>query len=89
MILTDGAKSNVNVKATGSVNTDPPSCDQIVEGVESQLTCSVAVETEPVYLGPCEPGTSVTLEGVVWYEGDSGESLFSIITCEINPVLLD
>ena len=28
--------------------------------------------TEPENLGPCEPGTSVNLEGIVWHETDTG-----------------
>jgi len=28
--------------------------------------------TEPEILGPCEPGTSVNLEGIVWHETDTG-----------------
>lgn len=33
---------------------------------------SVGTITEPDCLGPCEPGTSVTLEGIVWHETESG-----------------
>lgn len=29
---------------------------------------SISTMTEPDCLGPCEPGTSVTLEGIVWHE---------------------
>ena len=29
--------------------------------------------TEPDCLGPLDPGTSVTLEGIVWHETDGGE----------------
>lgn len=36
--------------------------------------CSVAVSTEPECLGPCEPGTSVNLEGIVWHETENGKS---------------
>jgi len=35
-------------------------------------TVSVGLATEPDQLGPCEPGTSVVLEGIVWNETDSG-----------------
>jgi len=28
--------------------------------------------TDPDCLGPCEPGTSVTLEGLVWAESNNG-----------------
>ncbi|KPM09494.1 hypothetical protein QR98_0080310 [Sarcoptes scabiei] len=33
---------------------------------------SIATLTEPDCLGPCEPGTSVTLEGIVWQETENG-----------------
>lgn len=33
---------------------------------------SIGTITEPECLGPCEPGTSVTLEGIVWQETDGG-----------------
>ena len=35
---------------------------------------SVGTVTEPDCLGPCEPGTSVTLEGIVWHETESGNN---------------
>ena len=28
--------------------------------------------TEPEMLGPCEPGTPVNLDGIVWHETDTG-----------------
>jgi hypothetical protein len=33
---------------------------------------SIGTVTEPDCLGPCEPGTSVTLEGIVWHETEGG-----------------
>ena len=36
-------------------------------------TADVAVATEPDCLGPCEPGTHVNLEGIVWHESENGE----------------
>ena len=43
------------------------------------LTCTadIGVMTEPDVLGPCEPGTSVTLNGIVWQETETGELLDS------------
>ncbi|CAF0756329.1 unnamed protein product, partial [Didymodactylos carnosus] len=35
-------------------------------------TASIGVVTEPDNLGPCSPGTTVVLEGIVWNETDSG-----------------
>ena len=40
---------------------------------------SVATITDPDCLGPCEPGTSVTLEGIVWHETEGGMELLIII----------
>lgn len=37
-------------------------------------TCEVGVVTEPECLGPCEPGTSVNLEGIVWHETEEGKA---------------
>lgn len=36
-------------------------------------TAEAALATEPECLGPCEPGTSVNLEGIVWQETEDGE----------------
>ena len=33
--------------------------------------------TEPDCIGPLDPGTSVTLEGIVWHETDGGMTLYS------------
>ncbi|MBN3280088.1 ZN608 protein, partial [Polyodon spathula] len=35
-------------------------------------TREAGVLTEPECLGPCEPGTSVNLEGIVWHETEEG-----------------
>lgn len=35
-------------------------------------TVDMAVATEPDCLGPCEPGTHVNLEGIVWHESENG-----------------
>lgn len=44
-------------------------------------TCEVGVVTEPECLGPCEPGTSVNLEGIVWHETEEGKyNLFLFIS---------
>ncbi|XP_012937645.2 zinc finger protein 608 [Aplysia californica] len=45
----------------------PPSRRSV--GVDA---CSVGIVTEPDCLGPCEPGTTVGLEGIVWKETDNG-----------------
>ncbi|XP_068620653.1 zinc finger protein 608-like isoform X2 [Battus philenor] len=43
-----------------------------VETAEVCVGTSVGTITEPDCLGPCEPGTSVTLEGIVWHETEGG-----------------
>ena len=35
--------------------------------------------TEPECIGPLDPGTSVTLEGIVWHETDGGNLQILII----------
>ncbi|XP_059224792.1 uncharacterized protein LOC106092016 isoform X4 [Stomoxys calcitrans] len=42
------------------------------ETVDICVGTSVGTITEPDCLGPCEPGTSVTLEGIVWHETEGG-----------------
>lgn len=62
------------------VNNDISSpCEQIMVRTRSVgvNTCDVALATEPECLGPCEPGTSVNLEGIVWQETEDGECDFS------------
>lgn len=48
-------------------------------------TVDAALATEPECLGPCEPGTSVNLEGIVWQETEDGEK--SVITVDGCVVL--
>lgn len=67
-----------------------PSSSNIAAPVEQLLvrtrsvgvnTCEVGVVTEPECLGPCEPGTSVNLEGIVWHETEEGKyNLFLFIS---------
>ncbi|XP_050352390.1 zinc finger protein 608-like isoform X2 [Nymphalis io] len=52
-------------------NSQPPAKKQKTDSKETAEVCvgtSVGTITEPDCLGPCEPGTSVTLEGIVWHE---------------------
>ncbi|CAH2089722.1 unnamed protein product [Euphydryas editha] len=49
----------------------------ILETAEVCVGTSVGTITEPDCLGPCEPGTSVTLEGIVWHETEGGELLLA------------
>ncbi|XP_078804430.1 zinc finger protein 609 isoform X4 [Oryzias latipes] len=49
-------------------------CEQIMVRTRSVAvnTAETALATEPDCLGPCEPGTSVNLEGIVWQETEDG-----------------
>ncbi|XP_049818214.1 zinc finger protein 609-like isoform X5 [Aethina tumida] len=57
-------------------STSPPPAKKLkTEPKETADVCvgtSVGTITEPDCLGPCEPGTSVTLEGIVWHETEGG-----------------
>lgn len=48
-----------------------PKCD-LKDMVDVCVGTSIGTITEPDCLGPCEPGTSVTLEGIVWHESEGG-----------------
>ncbi|XP_014879419.1 zinc finger protein 609-like isoform X1 [Poecilia latipinna] len=50
------------------------SCEQIMVRTRSVAvnTAEASLATEPECLGPCEPGTSVNLEGIVWQETEDG-----------------
>lgn len=57
----------------------PPAASATTMGEESVASrrdvcvgTSVATLTDPDCLGPCEPGTSVMLEGIVWHETEGG-----------------
>lgn len=49
-------------------------CEQIMVRTRSVAvnTADASLGTEPECLGPCEPGTSVNLEGIVWQETEDG-----------------
>lgn len=51
-------------------------CEQIMVRTRSVAvnTADASLATEPECLGPCEPGTSVNLEGIVWQETEDGET---------------
>ena len=40
--------------------------------MDAGTSTDAATLTEPEWLGPCEPGTAVNLEGIVWHETDAG-----------------
>ena len=57
---------NVSSPPVKRIKCDPKDMKDVCVGT------SVGTITEPDHLGPCEPGTSVTLEGIVWHETEGG-----------------
>lgn len=55
-----------------SPSSNPSQSLSISSTKECGTSTSIGTITEPECLGPCEPGTSVTLEGIVWQETDGG-----------------
>lgn len=57
-------------------NSGPSQPSSSISSISSTRECgtstSIGTITEPECLGPCEPGTSVTLEGIVWQETEGG-----------------
>lgn len=84
----NGNASASNNGTSGSATTNSTSANKTEESVSpppaKKMKCepkemvdicvgtSVGTITEPDCLGPCEPGTSVTLEGIVWHETEGG-----------------
>ncbi|XP_017269739.1 zinc finger protein 609 isoform X1 [Kryptolebias marmoratus] len=64
----------LHLLATVSNSEIASPCEQIMVRTRSVAvnTSDVALATEPECLGPCEPGTSVNLEGIVWQETEDG-----------------
>lgn len=48
---------------------------------------SGALEGDPACLGPCQPGTSVNLEGIVWHETEEGQQNAEGVLFSLRVVL--
>lgn len=68
MSLQEDLSTAPNASATATI-----SIPSISARKEMGTSTSVATATEPDCLGVCEPGTSVTLDGVVWQETEGGK----------------
>ncbi|XP_067122655.1 zinc finger protein 608-like isoform X1 [Centruroides vittatus] len=69
------ANSTVLLKPEDLPKSPPPKrvrVDKADPMRDAGTSTSVGTITEPECLGPCEPGTSVTLEGIVWQETEGG-----------------
>lgn len=73
--VTSGDANSTMHKDDKNSTSPPPAkrhkCDP-KDMVDVCVGTSVGTITEPDCLGPCEPGTSVTLEGIVWHETEGG-----------------
>ncbi|XP_017466184.1 PREDICTED: mucin-19 [Rhagoletis zephyria] len=73
LVAEDGIKSPPAKRAKhGNTDTSHAPGTSTKEMVDICIGTSVGTITEPDCLGPCEPGTSVTLEGIVWHETEGG-----------------
>lgn len=65
-------------------------CEQLMVRTRSVAvnTSDVALSTEPECLGPCEPGTSVNLEGIVWQETEDGKNTVDVSITEMIGVYI-
>ncbi|XP_061172392.1 zinc finger protein 608-like isoform X2 [Saccostrea echinata] len=68
----DGISIPVKSKGKGDKEKGEANSDGVSDQCVGTDTCSVATETEPDCLGPCEPGTHVNLDGIVWQETENG-----------------
>ena len=50
-------------------------------------TSSVGVVTDPDCLGPCEPGTHVNLEGIVWTKSENGNQIVGLLSIPRGTLL--
>ncbi|XP_060709921.1 zinc finger protein 609-like isoform X3 [Hemiscyllium ocellatum] len=80
-IKTEKMDSPASTPAPPPLHLLPPVSGGVASPVEQIMvrtrsiavnTCDVGLATEPECLGPCEPGTSVNLEGIVWQETEDG-----------------
>lgn len=79
-ILSSSSSSSSNSSTSSIIDdkrgTSPPPAKKMKtepkEMIDMCVGTSVGTITEPDCLGPCEPGTAVTLEGIVWHETEGG-----------------
>lgn len=82
--MADGIRMKIKRKNGGKVKHE-------VVMTSGKKKKTVGTMTEPELFGPCEPGTSVTLDGVVWQETDGGVLVVNVTWREKSYVgtLLD
>lgn len=82
----DGLRMKIKRKNGGKVKHH-----EVVMAAGAKKRKTVGTMTEPELFGPCEPGTSVTLDGVVWQETDGGVLVVNVTWREKSYVgtLLD
>lgn len=73
IIINNSTPSHANnCEKIGSHESTKLAQSSISSTKECGTSTSIGTITEPDCLGPCEPGTSVTLEGIVWQETEGG-----------------
>ena len=65
--------TNMRRKPVASAETQLKRSQQHSVGTDTS-TLEIGVMTDPDALGPCEPGTSVHLDGIVWHETETGRT---------------
>lgn len=60
--------------SNGSVESEASSPSSVASSLAGNTSGGneASTMTEPDSLGPCEPGTAVRLQGIVWQETDKG-----------------
>lgn len=82
-------KNNVHLQLLQVLpNSEPRLASLFQDMSDVCVGTSVGTITEPECLGPCEPGTSVTLEGIVWHETEGGEHLLQTVIVRPLPTTL-
>jgi hypothetical protein len=78
------------VESSGNLVSSAAPSSSTSQGSQDAATDTrdVAIVTDPDCLGPCEPGTQVTLEGIVWHESENGE-LFKLTYSDFKKSILN
>ena len=71
------SSSGLLIKKSDEIrNSDSPILN--LNGANSN---EIGTMTDPDSLGPCEPGTAVKLQGIVWQETDKGKGVLNHYLC--------
>lgn len=71
--ITNLPPKNSQNSSTEVVQQSSHQCTRALQCDVPVASCDANVMTDMDLLGPCEPGTSVVLEGIVWTESNNGK----------------